>query len=189
MMTLSNADLLRLLPVFMRDDDAVKALAEAVGPLIREPGAHVRSLSEWGEVDRMSDAELDELAWERGIDWYDPTLPTVKKRETIALAKLLKEKAGTVWAVKEALRAAFGLDVEVEEWFDYGGLPGHFRLRLTAPGEIIDFDRIVATVDDVKRASAILDGIEEISDEDAGLYFGFAIAEVNETYVGCEDID
>lgn len=188
MMTLSTADVVRLLPVFMRDDAAVKALANAAGALIREPGARARSLSEWGNVDRMRDAELDELAWERGITWYDSTLPTEQKREMIALAKLLKEKAGTVWAVKEALRATFGLDVTLEEWMDYNGAPRHFRLRLAAPGKIVDFSRIIKTVNDVKRASAILDGIEETSDEDAGLYFGFAIAEVNETYVGCEDI-
>ena len=70
-MKLQNADILQLLPQFMRDDAAVQALASAVNKLISEPGGKVFHLREWDQIDTLSSEELDELAGEMSIEWYD----------------------------------------------------------------------------------------------------------------------
>lgn len=168
-MTLSTADVRRLLPLFMRDDATVKALSDAADALIREPGSRTRSLSEWGNAEQMNDAELDELAWERGIDWYDSEAPIDQKRATIENAKLLKEKSGTIWAVTEAVRSAFGVDVALEEGTTYGAPLRHFRLHLTVPpGVAVDAERVRLIVEKVKRAACILDSVEIDAENEGG---------------------
>ena len=125
-MKLQNADILQLLPQFMRDDAAVQALASAVNKLISEPGGKVFHLREWDQIDTLSSEELDELAWEMSIEWYDTGMDLENKRAMIKAATLLKEKSGTKWAVIEAVKNGYGSEPEISEWFEYEGDPGHF---------------------------------------------------------------
>ena len=180
-MKLSNADMRRLLPVFMQEDDAVIALAEAVNELIRGPGATVKRIREWDQFDNLTEAELDELAYEMGIDWYDPTVPLENKRATISAAKLLKDKFGTAWAIIEAVKAAYGAEPEITEWFDYDppGTPGHFKLNIVAQ-DTFDFARILRAVNFVKRASAVLDGTTLSAELSAPIFIGFVITTVTD---------
>lgn len=180
-MTLSNADLRRLLPVFMQDDDAVISLAEAVNELIRGPGSKVKRIREWDQFDNLTEAELDELAYEMGIDWYDPTVPIANKRATISAAKLLKDKSGTAWAIVEAVKAAYGAVPEITEWHEYdpAGTPGHFKLEIQAQ-DTFDFARILRAVNFVKRASSVLDGTQLDAELSAPIFIGFAMVTVRD---------
>ena len=172
-MTLSNADLRPLLPQFMQDDASISAFVTAVNDLIRSPGSKVKRLREWDQIDNLTGPELDELAYEMGIEWYDSTVPIENKRATIAAARKLKDKSGTVWAVIEAVKAAYGVEPEITEWFDYNGTAGHFRMNLQAQNDF-DFARILRAVNYVKRASATLDGTTLQMTVDAPLFVGFA---------------
>ena len=180
-MTLSNADLRRLLPVFMQDDDAVIALAEAVNELIRGPGSKIKRICEWDQFDNLTEAELDELAYEMGIDWYDSTVPIENKRATISAAKLLKDKSGTAWAIIEAVKAAYGAVPEITEWHEYdpAGAPGHFKLEIQAQ-DTFDFARILRAVNFVKRASSVLDGTQLDAELSAPIFIGFAMVTVRD---------
>ncbi len=178
-MNLNNADVLQLLPRFMRDDEAVQAFARAVNKLIREPGGTIKHLREWDQIDHLSDAELDEMAWEMSLEWYDSTVDIENKRATLKAATLLKEKAGTKWAVTEAVKAAYGVDPSISEWFEYDGEPGHFRAKLEAQHNF-DFRKILKAIDYVKRASAHLDEVELTTDETMELFFGCSIVIVKE---------
>ena len=176
-MNLENADILRLIPVFMRDDEAIIALSRAINELIRGPGSEVKRLREWDQIDNMSSEELDEMAWEMSLEWYDPTVSIESKRATLKAAKALKEKAGTKWAVTEAVRAAYGVAPEISEWFEYDGIPDHFRVKLNAAGSF-DFDRIMRAINYVKRASAKLDDVELETTERQDLFVGMTVVSV-----------
>ena len=178
-MKLSNADILQLLPAFMRDDDAVKAFAKAVNALIRTPGGQIERLREWDQIDNMTSAELDEMAWEMSLEWYDPTVDVENKRSTIKAATLLKEKAGTKWAVSEAISAIYGVEPVISEWFEYNGDPGHFRAKVEA-NRGFDFAKILKAINYVKRASAQLDAVEMTTSETMGLYIGFSTIVIKE---------
>ena len=66
---------------------------------------------------------------------------------------------GTKWAVENVIKTYFGTG-KVEEWFEYGGEPGHFRVRSSNPSVSQDaIDDFTALLNKVKRASAKLDGI------------------------------
>ncbi len=128
-MKVSNIDFIRLLPAFMQDDEAAIALSKAVSKLISEPSIRIPSIRTWNEVDNLSEAECDELAWELDVDWYDYAYTLDTKRNLLKGSVGIHKKMGTKYAVEKALSAVYGT-AAVEEWFDYGGNPYHFRVTV-----------------------------------------------------------
>lgn len=129
-MRLSTADVLKLVPEFMRDDEAVKGLAAAVNKLIREPGQKVKTVRVWDQIDELDDAQLDELAYELDIDWYSSGLPLENKRAVIKISDLVHSRRGTKWAVEELISAYISPGF-VEEWHEEGYInpkPFHFSV-------------------------------------------------------------
>ena len=117
-MKISELDFVRLLPAFMRDDEAAIALSKAMNKLLGEPGARLWTLRTWDKIDELNEAECDELAWELDIDWYDSGgMSLEEKRETIKLAQQIKRKRGTKWAVERLIRSYFG-EGSVMEWHE-----------------------------------------------------------------------
>lgn len=60
------------------------------------------------------------------------------KRQLIAGSLLLHRRRGTPWAVRTALEAALHVPATVQQWFEYGGEPYFFRVRLELGGAEID---------------------------------------------------
>lgn len=106
-MRIDTADILKLLPEFMRNDEAVKGLAASVNKLIREPGQNIKTLRVWDQIDKLNDEQLDELAYELDIDWYDSSLPLENKRAIVKISDLVHSRRGTKWAVEELIAAYF----------------------------------------------------------------------------------
>ena len=132
-MRISELDFVRLLPVFMRDDEAVIALSDAVNKLIGEPSKRLGTIRTWDKIDELNEAELDELAWELDIDWYDSLgMGLEEKRATIKSAQQIKRKRGTRWAVERLISSYFG-EGYVLEWFETGDAPYTFQVLTTNP--------------------------------------------------------
>lgn len=158
-MRLSDADILKLLPLFMRDDDAVKALAKAVNKLIQDPGAKYKQLRTWDQIDYMDHEQLDELAWELNIDWYSSALDLERKREIIKISDQVHRKRGTKWAVEQLISAYFGPGY-VQEWFEYGGPPFEFKV-LTTNKAVTDemYQEFVRIAKTTKNVRSRLEGV------------------------------
>ena len=150
MIKLDDVDVLKLVPEFMRNDAvlilapgalmndaAVQGLAAAVNSLIKAPGARIKTARVWDQIDRLTDAQLDELAYELDIDWYDKDLPLENKRALVKSADLVHSRRGTKWAVEQVLIDTFGSGT-VKEWYDYNGQPFHFRVSTDYPLETQD---------------------------------------------------
>lgn len=94
-MKVSELDFVRLLPAFMRDDEAAIALSKSMNRLMGEPSKRLKTLRVWDNIDNLTEAECDELAWELDVDWYDSTgMSLEEKRNTIKLAQQIKRKRG-----------------------------------------------------------------------------------------------
>ena len=158
-MKVSELDFLRLLPAFMRDDEAAIALSKAMNKLISEPGSRIPSIRTWDEIDRMSEAELDELAWELDVDWYDSGMSLREKRETLKLAQQIKRKRGTKWAVERLISAYFG-EGYVMEWYEMYGTPYTFvALTTNTHTDAHNFEKFVEAVKAAKNARSHLAGV------------------------------
>lgn len=158
-MKLNDLEFLRLLPQFMRNDSAVKGLATGINSIIPELAESLKKLSTWDQIDNLSDAELDSLAWELNILWYDTSANIETKRDVIKNSDLVYQHLGTKFAVENVIKSYFG-DGRVQEWFEYDGQPGHFRVTSSNPSlsdeRITEFLNLVSKV---KRASAKLDSV------------------------------
>lgn len=179
MMKLSNLDFLRLLPQFMRDDGAVKGLAAGLNKIIPKLAASVENMSTWDRIDNLSESELDALAWELNILWYDHRASIDVKRELVKNSDRIYQHLGTKWAVESVIATYFG-DGHVEEWFEYGGNPGFFRVVSSNPS--INAERLaefINILNKVKRASAKLEVISIDSSGELILSAGAAFHDIS----------
>lgn len=70
-MSIFNPNMAKLLPKFMKADETDVALSHAMDVLLAEPANRAKILRKWDQIDNMNDAQLDEMAWEFNIDWWD----------------------------------------------------------------------------------------------------------------------
>lgn len=158
-MKLTTLEFVRLLPQFMREDGAVKGLSAAMDQIVPELARSTATLSTWDHIDELNEAELDALAWELNILWYDTGATLDTKRALVKDSDLVYKRLGTKWAVENVINSYFG-EGYVTEWFEYDGQPGHFRVYSTNPSlnneKLAEFLNLL---NKVKRASAKLDGI------------------------------
>lgn len=158
-MKLTDIEFIKLLPQFMREDKANQGLAAAIDEIVPQLARSVELLSTWDHIDELSEAELDELAWELNILWYDHGADISVKRELVKNSDKVYQRLGTKWAVESVINSYFG-EGHVEEWFEYGGEPGHFRVSSPNPSlNAESFDAFINLLNKVKRASAKLDGV------------------------------
>jgi phage tail P2-like protein len=171
-MKLSDAEILKLLPAFMREDEAVKGLAAGTDTVTKQLTARLKLLSRWNQIDKMTDAELDELAWELNIQWYDSTAILAVKRAVIRNSDRVYAKLGTKAAVEQIVTDYFGTGV-VREWWEYGGQPHHFKVLSDNP-ELTNnnLGQFLALLEVVKRKSSRLDAILISLTGEMSLYSG-----------------
>lgn len=158
-MRLTEAEILKLLPEWMRDDPSVIGLATGTDEVVKALTARARLLSRWDQLDNLSEAELDEMAWELNIPWYDSTASIDSKRAIIRNSDLVYAKLGTTFAVEQIVTDYFGAG-QVREWFQYGGEPHHFKIMSDNP-ELVNnnLSRFLKLLEVVKRRSSWLDAI------------------------------
>lgn len=158
-MKVEELDFLRMLPTFMRDDPVIVESARKVEEHIKTLTDRLPAMSNHRGVDFMNESELDELAWEEDVDWYDSAADIEAKREMLRFAALIKAKRGTEYSVVEILKAHFGSGW-VKEWFSYGGKPFHFKVFTSNPQVIQEqYDKFMAEVKLSKNARSVLDTV------------------------------
>ena len=114
---------------------------------------------------------LDALAVNWKIDWYDTGYDIEQKRRIVKTALNIRRTMGTAGAARTQADAIYP-GTKLEEWFEYGGTHGKFRLRVNittveerqkfAAMTIAEIERRLAAA---KRFSAHL---EEVEYYDAG---------------------
>lgn len=81
------------------------------------------------ELGNASEPVLDALAVNWRIDWYDTGYSLEKKREIVQSALEVRRTMGTVRATRLQADSIYK-GTMLEEWFEYGGEPGYFRLMI-----------------------------------------------------------
>lgn len=188
-MRLTDVDLLRLIPAFMRDDRNAKAFAYAVNSKIAEVSQAIVHAKIYSRIDSLSEEVLDELAWQFNIVEYRNEYDISVKRELIKGCMQLHYKRGTVAAVEDAVKKIFG-DATVEEWFDYGGNPYHFKVRTSNIGATDEMVQEVARV--VKETQNVRSYLEEVIIEiiqSMNLYIGCKMIIMDDVSLRTTDID
>lgn len=158
-MKLKDVDLYEMLPTFMKEDKFDKLLAEGMSNLFRKIAVDMERTVIVGYIDKLNEAELDQLAEDWNVFWYLKSATIEQKRQFIKDAPLVFSKLGTVWAVERVMNSYLP-ESELQEWFDYGGEPHYFKF-VTNNIAILqtDIDAFLFVLEKIKRKSQWLEGI------------------------------
>ena len=130
---LGKRSFLRSLPEVLRNDKRVSALAEIIADALTVTVSDTELVAIYPNIDEMPEDVLDALAYDFKVDWYDYSYSLEKKRATIKDSWNVHRKLGTKYAVETAISAVYP-NTKLEEWFEYGGEPYFFRLRIDLTG-------------------------------------------------------
>lgn len=159
MISLHDAKMTDALPHILAKEPWAQALAYAVNNQLGRLLTYADGVMVLASITKMPDTVLDVLAAELRLPYYDPTYSTAIKRELIRGGLQYWATVGTPESLTKILINIFG-DAEIEEWFEYGGEPGYFRILTTNPnvtGETLEQFR--KTAQDVKRLSAWMEEV------------------------------
>lgn len=158
-MKLENVETVKLLPEWLRKDGAAIGLGKGTDEVVKAIYARAKLLSRWDKIDSLDDKTLDEMAYELNITWYDSTAPISTKREIIKKSDLVYSKLGTKYAIEQIISSYFGTGV-LEEWYEYGGEPYHFKVLSDNPALVNEnYELFLKLLNISKRSSAHLDAI------------------------------
>lgn len=184
--SLTDAEVRDGLPRILREQPWVQALSLAVLELHRKTMGFAEGSQIYTALDTVREEVLDALAVSWKIDWYDPEYDIEQKRRIVKTALTIRRTMGTVAAVKAQADAIYPGST-VEEWFEYGGTPGYFRLRVNimtveeqekfAAMSMAEVERRLAAA---KRFSSHLEEVEYYDAGGTATSWGFA------AYVGGE---
>ena len=132
---------------------------------------------------------LDALAVNWKIDWYDTGYDIDRKRRIVKTALTIRRTMGTVGAVRAQADAIYPGST-LEEWFEYGGTHGRFRLlvNIVTVEEREEFEAMSLREIERRLAAAkrFSSHLEEVEYYDAG---GVATAYGMAAYVGAECVE
>ena len=113
-----------------------QALAIALGTVHKKTMDYADRSQIYTALDDVPEKVLDALAVSWKIDWYDTAYSTEQKRRIVKSALTVRRLMGTVEAVKLQVGAIYP-GTTLEEWFQYDGTPGCFRLNVNLTDESI----------------------------------------------------
>lgn len=162
---ITKENLLRTLPSVLANDEDMLALATVVAEGLSSRPGEIESLLIYSKIDELPMELLDILAYDFKVDWWDYDYTLEEKRRTLKDSWNVHRTLGTKGAVEKAISAIYP-DTQVREWFEYEGLPYHFKLLIDATYENVDPEKhqgVLEKVDYYKNLRSRLDGIEYIA--------------------------
>ena len=129
MINLRDARITDGLPQIVAAQPWAQVLSAVYGELQDRMLEYLNAGMTTSEVNSCDEGVLDQMAVYLKVEWYDSTADLETKRRIIRTAIEIQRYAGTVKAVREQASSVYP-DSEVEEWFDYGGTPGFWRLNV-----------------------------------------------------------
>ena len=126
---LSVENMMSSFPYALTTSNNMIALAKAASEELVKLYQDNDLLAIYTNIDQLDEALLDILAYDFKVDWYEFAAPVENKRQAIKECILVHKRKGTKYALEIALHSMFQ-DAKVEEWFEYGGQPYHFKLTV-----------------------------------------------------------
>ena len=112
------------------------------------------------KIDELAENVVDNLAVQLHVDFYDYTLPVEKKRALVKQSIAWHQIKGTKAAVEQVIQTVFNTG-RVQEWFEYGGSPYHFRVDVIESDDIdaATIGQVIKAINATKNVRSWLDGI------------------------------
>lgn len=172
---LSPSLLYNLIPDSLKQDPDFDKLNRLFCAMVDDMKSSVEQIGIYNRIDELPEDLLDILAEDFMIDWWDPSYTVEEKRRTFKDAWYVWRHIGTRAAVERALSAVYPT-AEVLEWFEYGGDPYHFKVRIDISNDNLQserMNRILERMEYYKSFRSHSEGVQYITNLDA-LPEGFA---------------
>lgn len=140
-----------------------------------------------GGLESLPEAVLDLLAWQFHVEGYAEAQSLPARRTMIYASLLLHRRRGTPWAVRHGLETTLQVPAEVREWYEYGGEPYFFRVRLNVAGASFDaraWEDAVKVVMEHKNVRSWLDLLETFSRRELPVTIGLGVVNRTTTRAG-----
>lgn len=189
MISLYNSNITDILPEVFADNVKVKALGYAIQKAMQRLIEYCENISVFAVIDTAPEDVLDLLAIELNTQYYDDSQDIEVKRNLIKNTLIWYMKIGTPASIEEAVVAVFGSG-EIEEWFEYGGEPYHFKVNtsnINSTDEMIQqLTDIVSTMKNVRShlESVVVEVMQQLQ-----LYNGCAVEVIADTTTIGIDMD
>lgn len=160
-MRLKEIDLGVIMPDFMTDDPVIKAMNEVLEDVAKNLVSGMGRLSIWNNLEELTEDELDELAYEMNIPWYNNTYSKDKKLSIIKNGEKYVHKMGTPEALQFVIDDIFGSCTISESGIDYEGDPHRFVVTVNSGVNLnkTTYGRFVYLLNRIKRASSWIDSV------------------------------
>lgn len=145
-------------PSLALSEDKMK-MAKCAADILANMISDTNKAAIYTQIDALPEDLLDILAADFKVDWYDREGNIKDKRKTIRECIEVHRFKGTKYAIITALESFYN-KVNVDEWFEYGGEPFHFKV--TVCGSTIDEDkrsRILEKIRYYKNLRSVLDSV------------------------------
>lgn len=121
-------------------------------------------------IGEMQAWELDYVAQELHVDYYNYTMSLAEKRKACQDFLIIHSLKGTVGGIKKALDIFFK-NSSLEEWHQYDGEAGYFRVKIdgTVPANL---EHVKERIENVKKKSQHLEKLIFLSGSQQKLYYG-----------------
>ena len=159
---LTAENMLHALPDVLINDSGTAALASCTAAALAERKAEIDSLILYARMDELPEPLLDLLAQDFKVDWWDGDYSLEEKRQTLRDSWHVHRTLGTKAAVETALSAIYP-NTKVIEWWEYDGLPYHFRLSINVSSDetsSLKHQRVMARLELYKNLRSQLDEVE-----------------------------
>lgn len=158
-MTNLYGEVLDLLGPNFRTDPEVQALSHAIKLGVYMLINNADKAMVYCGVDYLDGSALDLLAAELRTQYYDTSYPVEKKRELVKNTLLWHQQAGTAGVVNDLVKAVYGEDAAISEWFEYSGEPYTFMVSAQdqlSPESIATFNDILKNAKNIRSRLALV---------------------------------
>ena len=177
MSKISTNELIKSFPYALSGNDKITMLAVVVAEAMMKLYSDNNILFIFSMIDRLDEKLLDILASDFKVDWWDFNASVEDKRAVFKSHFGIHRKLGTAGAVKNAISSIYE-SATISEWFDYGGLPYHYKIDIDLGIEFSDYDKFRTVLQNAKiyaNQRSILDTISFSSSRKSKLYVGTAV--------------
>lgn len=155
---ITRDNLLRSAPGVLVNDSGMSPMVDTLAVALEALAGKCSLVTIYSRIDELPEDLLDILAVDFKVDWYDPNADIATKRNMLKDNFYVHRHRGTRAAVVTAISDVWP-DSTLEEWFEYGGDPYHFRVILTAEYSQDEQVRALEAINKAKNVRSVLDAI------------------------------
>ena len=155
-----NTPLIDLQTKYMQKDPSTIAFCASFDSQTKEIVKDIEKILIYPNIKNLSEPLLDELAFQFNVFEYNTAFSQNVKAQIIQNALLTHRYRGTKYAVETVLRSVLGDNSLVQEWFEYGGAPFHFKVltsNMAVTNEMAD--EFLRVLNIVKNVRSVLESI------------------------------